>query len=122
MAFPKYILETTHHAKSGLFTINNGPGCKPYNISAPKSIAVEAEPGIPKVNNGIIDPEVAALLEASGATNPGICPFPNFSGVFEIFFSSEYVRSEVIVVHVAGCTPTTNAHIGLREREYLGTA
>jgi hypothetical protein len=44
--------------------------------------------GIPSVRSGIKAPPVAALLAASGPATPWMTPVPNFSGCFEIFFST----------------------------------
>ena len=58
-------------------------------ITAPKITAVVPDPGTPIVSNGINAPTEAALLEASGAATPSICPLPKFLPFLEICFSVE---------------------------------
>ena len=46
-----------------------------------------ASPGMPRLMVGMKSPCTEEWVEASGQTTPSIMPVPNFSGVFEIFFS-----------------------------------
>ena len=48
-----------------------------------RGCAVVGEPGIPRVSIGSIEPVLAALLAASGATTPSTLPFPKVSGSFD---------------------------------------
>jgi hypothetical protein len=52
-------------------------------------IAIVGPVGIPKLNRGIKLVCAAALFALSGPATPSTAPLPNFSGVFEIFFSKE---------------------------------
>ena len=53
-----------------------GPGIKPKIKRAPKSIAEDASPGIPKASEGTRVPPTVELLAASVATTPPSAPFP----------------------------------------------
>ena len=86
---PRYIEAMRPQANSGFCSISSGPGLSPQSRKAASSTAVEAEPGMPSVSSGIIAPEEAALLAASGPTSPAIAPLPNFSGVREAMRSTE---------------------------------
>jgi hypothetical protein len=50
---------------------------------------VDADPGIPSVSKGTMEPVLAALFDDSGPTKPGSAPLPNLSGVLETVFSKE---------------------------------
>ena len=45
-------------------------------LGPPNKMAVVGDPGMPRVSIGSIDPVLAALLAASGATTPSILPLP----------------------------------------------
>ena len=53
-------------------------------------IAVDASPGIPRVNIGTIVPPVVALFAVSGATTPSGSPLPKSSGFLELFLTVPY--------------------------------
>ena len=57
-------------------------------MKTPISTAAIVEPGIPKLNKGIIDGPDTALFALSGAATPSTIPVPHFSGVLERLFSS----------------------------------
>ena len=95
----------------------------PYMMKAPISTAVEPEPGTPSVSSGTIEPQVAALLAASGPATPSIMPVPNFSGVFEMRFSTVYDSMVAMVAPAPGNTPLKNPirpprRIGMIERPH----
>ena len=48
----------------------------------PSRMAVVGEPGMPSVSIGSIEPVLAALLAASGATTPSTLPLPKLFGIF----------------------------------------
>ena len=72
---------------SGCSLISCGPGTMPWIISAPRISAITASPGMPRLMVGMKSPCTEEWVEASGQATPSIMPVPNFSGVFEIFFS-----------------------------------
>src|SRR6056300_526925 len=51
---------------------SSGPGFNPLNINAPAITAAGADPGTPRVTNGIIAAGAAALLAISEAVTPRI--------------------------------------------------
>ena len=55
----------------------SGPGVMPWIRSAPRRIAIEALPGMPKATVGISAPPFIALLAVSGAITPRTSPLPN---------------------------------------------
>ena len=57
-------------------------------LSQTKSTAVTAFPGRPRISSGTNEAVAAELFDDSGPATPAIAPCPNFSGVFDIFFSS----------------------------------
>ncbi len=56
-----------------------GPGRIPWMSMAPSNTAAGAEPGIARVNTGIIAPGTQALFPVSEAMSPSIEPLPNIS-------------------------------------------
>ena len=75
--------------RPGFCSITCGPGTMPWIIMPPIIIAITALDGMPSVSIGMNEVCAAALLALSGPATPSIMPLPNFSGVFESFFSSE---------------------------------
>jgi hypothetical protein len=51
--------------------------------------AAVAEVGRPNASSGTSAPAAFALFAAYGPATPSIAPFPNSSGCFESFFSTE---------------------------------
>jgi len=88
MALPIAMLPSRPQKISGEFLINNGPGAKPWIISAPKISDVTEPVGKPRLSSGIQPLQLAALFAVSGAATPSMAPRPNFSGCLEIFFST----------------------------------
>jgi hypothetical protein len=86
---PRYMLAISPQANSGFWVIRSGPGRSPQSRNAASSTAVDAEPGMPRVNSGTMAPAEAALLAASGPTSPAIAPLPNRSGCLATDFSIE---------------------------------
>ena len=105
---PTYRLATTPQNKSGRCVINMGPGCTPCITKAPSSKAVTALPGMPRVNKGIIPPDTAALLAASGPATPSIAPLPKRSGSLAIRRSSVYDTNEAVTGPPPGTSPRKN--------------
>ena len=56
-------------------------------IMPPSRMAVVGDPGMPRVSMGSMEPVLAALFAASGASTPSTMPVPNFSGFLEKFFA-----------------------------------
>ena len=90
--------------------MSRGPGDMFRAMSAPSSIAVVPDPGIPSVRSGTNDPVHAALFAHSGAASPFTDPFPNFFCSFSvaIFRSTAYPRKLAIVAPAPGSTPIRN--------------
>ena len=86
---PTHMLAIRPQNSSGLSRINCGPGCSPCIIRAPSISAMTAFDGRPSVSSGMNEVCAAALLAASGPATPSMAPFPNLSGSFDSFFSSE---------------------------------
>ena len=57
-------------------------------IKAPSKMAAVALPGMPRVNSGIRELPVTALLAVSDAQIPSSEPLPNLSRYFEKRFAS----------------------------------
>ena len=87
MMLPIQKLATRPQKISGCSLMSCGPGTMPWIISAPSSSAITASPGMPRLMVGMKSPCTEEWVAASGQTTPSIMPVPNFSGVFEIFFS-----------------------------------
>ena len=68
-------------------TNSSGPGWMLKSASAPSITAVVAEPGMPSVSIGIIEPPVDALSAAFGPATAAISPVPKRSGCFDSLFS-----------------------------------
>ena len=81
------MLAISPQTKSGFFENSSGPGRSPQIMKAPSITAVDADPGMPRVNSGTMAPAVAELLAASGPATPSIAPLPNRSGSRESCFS-----------------------------------
>src|SRR5688572_32276993 len=116
---PRYMLAISPQANSGFWPMSSGPGVSPHSTNAASSTAVEADPGMPRVSSGTMAPEEAALFAASGPTRPAIAPLPNFSGVRDRDFSSEYDMSEAMVAPAPGITPMTKPSTEPRSSENL---
>ena len=63
---------------------------------------------MPSVNKGIIPPDTAALLAASGPATPSIAPFPKRSGSFATRRSSVYDTNEAVTGPPPGTSPRKN--------------
>ena len=81
-------LATRPQKMSGCWVMSCGPGTMPWIISAPSSSAMTASPGIPRLMVGMKSPCTEECVAASGQATPSIMPVPNFSGVFDTFFSA----------------------------------
>src|SRR5580700_11959826 len=71
-------------------------------ISAPNNSAITVSPGMPRLMVGMKSPCTEEWVEASGQATPSIAPWPNRSGVFDIFFSVAYDTNDAIVGPVPG--------------------
>ena len=123
MRLPMYMLATKPQKTSGRWLIMSGPGCRPWTTRAPSRMAVAGEKGMPSERSGTIAPAVAPLLAASGPATPSIMPVPNFSGVFDIFFSTVYEMNVDSTAAGPGTSPvrkptTEPRAIGIVERRH----
>ena len=57
------------------------------DVAMDNIIAVSASPGMPRARSGIIAAAGMELLADSEAIKPSGAPFPNFSGVFDVFWA-----------------------------------
>src|SRR5262249_39943526 len=87
MMLPIQKLATSPQKMSGCSLISRGPGTIPWIINAPRMSAITASPGMPRLMVGMKSPCTEECVAASGQATPSIMPVPNFSGVFETFFS-----------------------------------
>ena len=106
MILPRYIAAIIVQKTSGLLVKSMEPGSTLCILSPASIMALGAAKGIPRVSRGIIEPITALLLAASGAMTPSAAPCPNFSGVLDIFFSSEWEANAEITVQGPGKNPT----------------
>ena len=60
----------------------------PWMMNAPSRIAMPTLEGRPRESRVTMEPAAAALFAVSGAATPSIVPVPNFSGCFEMRFST----------------------------------
>ena len=85
---PSHIETIKPQNSSGCLVMTCGPGTMPWMVMAPTISAITALGGMPSVSSGMNEVWAAALLALSGAATPSIMPVPNFSGVFDTFFSN----------------------------------
>ena len=71
---PMYMLAMIVQIKPVSSRKISGPGCRPYIVNTKSSSAVVAEPGMPRLNSGIIAPPTPALFAASGPATPSMAP------------------------------------------------
>ena len=94
------------YSTSGASRKRCGPGINPWINSPPRSAAVTALPGMPKVSMGIRLPPTTPLLAASAEHTPSMAPFPNSSGVFETRRASLRPIKAAMSAPAPGTTPT----------------
>jgi hypothetical protein len=85
---------------------NMGPGTRPWIKKPPNNIAVELEPGIPKLNKGTRAVSATVLFAVSGAAMPSGDPFPNSSLNRDHLFASLYDMNDAMVPPAPGITPS----------------
>ena len=69
-------------SKSSIAVVNTPP-----LFDVPAELAVEFDPGMPRLSSGTSAVAVTTLLADSGAAMPSGDPFPNSSGCLDIRFS-----------------------------------
>ena len=70
-----------------------------------------APDGIPKFKSGTNEACAPALFADSGPATPSMAPWPNLSGVLDIFFSRTYEAKEATIAPDPGNKPKKNPNI-----------
>src|SRR3954447_9579179 len=92
---------------AGAFSNSIGPGCRPWIMKAPRRMAAELDPGMPRLSSGTNAVAVTTLFAVSGAATPSGEPCPNSSGYFDQRLASEYDMNAATVPPAPGVTPST---------------